>query len=61
MISTFSLGKGLGGTCVGLYRFDTDGEGEVGFSTSVPLPVWRAGRGKGKGCMMVWAHSQHTP
>lgn len=55
MISAFRLGEGVGGTCIGLYRLDIDGEEEVGFSTSVPVP--RAGRGKS--CTV--AHSQHTP
>ena len=60
MISAFRLGEGVGGTCIGLYRFDIYGE-EVGFSTSVPLPVLRAGRGRGKGYTVVQAHSRHTP
>lgn len=42
MISAFRLGEGVGGTCIGLYRFDIDGEEEVGFSTSVPVPrAWK--------------------
>lgn len=57
MISTLRFGKGVGGTCVGPYRFDTDGEGEVGLSTTVPLPVWEAGRRKGKGCR--WSTHAH--
>lgn len=49
MRSMLKLGEGVGGTCVGLHRFDTDGEGEVGLSTAVPLPVQRAvGGGKKK-------------
>lgn len=50
MISMLRLGKGVAGTCGRLYRFDSDEEGEVELSTTVPLPVGRAGRRKGKGC-----------
>lgn len=60
MISAFRLGESMGETCIGLYRSDINGEEEVGFSTSVPLPVLRAGRRREKGCMEVQAHSQRT-
>lgn len=59
MISAIISGESVGGACIELYRFDIDGE-EVGFSTSVPLPVQRAGGGRGKGCTGVQVHSAHT-
>jgi len=60
MMSAFRLGEGVGGTCIGLHRVNICGE-EVGFSTSVPLPVLRAGRGRGKGCTGAQAYSAQAP
>lgn len=47
MISTLRLGKGVPGTCGGIYRFATDEEGEMGlfhYSPSASVEGWKKKR-----------------